>query len=337
MAPNNTAHMPPSGVDLQDEDDGDDLEVDDRKIAALVRSLSGQRLDMETTRPPRQSSAGVALQEGRANPLRRAATTSSAVPSGSTEVLEQKKIISRRMRRATIYAPPANLPVAPHKRKSCTNGSISTAQAPDVCLLLILGGASFKSDTDSFVGVTNERIRSYSLEISQAIRNNELPLIRKLFSSGAANVDGCTNHGESTVHLAARLGRLDILKFLVDEAGVSLRVKDDNGRTPLHDACWTNSDNFELIHFLLAHSPDLLFVFDKKGYSAFQYIPQKCWGEWSQFLHSHAAFLREKVNDCRHRKTKDQLSDAQKRVQALLLKASQFGIGMEGIQCATSA
>ena len=41
--------------------------------------------------------------------------------------------------------------------------------------------------------------------------------------------------GQTPIHLAAKWGRLDVIKFLI-EAGADLEIKDRKGRTPLHEA-----------------------------------------------------------------------------------------------------
>jgi Ankyrin repeats (3 copies) len=201
-------------------------------------------------------------------------------------------------------------------------------QTPDECLRVILQGVSastFKSETweGYFTAITSERLSAYRLQVSQAIRADALWILKELHSQGMP-LDGCNAHGESMIHLACRLGRLEIVKFLVHDANVSIRVCDDAGRTPLHDACWTNKPNFDLMHFVLDKSPELLFITDKRNFTAFGYIPSCCREEWCEFLQDKQAFLRCKVNHSGYLKASDQLDEAQERLRALMRRAAMF-------------
>jgi 60kDa lysophospholipase len=74
--------------------------------------------------------------------------------------------------------------------------------------------------------------QAYSLHVVQAIRVKDLDAMQSLLRQEVP-LHGCNSHGESTIHLACRLGNVEIVKFLVREAGVSVRVQDDSGRKPL--------------------------------------------------------------------------------------------------------
>jgi len=67
------------------------------------------------------------------------------------------------------------------------------------------------------------------------------------FFSGGTNLQCANRFGESLIHMACRRSHRDVVSFLVNEAGVSLRVRDDYGRTPFHDACWRPELDLELI------------------------------------------------------------------------------------------
>jgi Ankyrin repeats (3 copies) len=201
-------------------------------------------------------------------------------------------------------------------------------QTPDECLRVILQGvtaSTFKSETweGYFTAVTADRLDAYRIGVSQAIRANALHVLQELHAQGTP-LDSCNTHGESMIHLACRLGKLEIIKFLVDVANVSIRVRDDAGRTPLHDACWTDKPNFDLVQFILDKSPELLFITDKRSFTAFKYIPPCRRVEWSKFLQYKEAFLRDKVNHSGYLKACDQLNEAQERLQALMRRAACF-------------
>mmetsp|Transcript_5122 Transcript_5122/g.10329 ORF Transcript_5122/g.10329 Transcript_5122/m.10329 type:complete len:109 (-) Transcript_5122:51-377(-) len=75
-----------------------------------------------------------------------------------------------------------------------------------------------------------------------------------------------------------------IVKFFVVEANVSLKVRDDFGRTPLHDACWTQEPNYELVSLIIQKEPDLVFISDKRGHTPLQYVRHQHWSSWSKFI-----------------------------------------------------
>lgn len=202
------------------------------------------------------------------------------------------------------------------------------ARHPEECLKLLLQGVSaktFQSETWAtyFTGITPERVAAHSNEVSQAIRKGDLDQLKQLHAKGVP-LDGCNHHGESTISLACRLSKCDVVKFLADEAKVSVRVRDDMGRTPLHDAAWTPTPNFELIRFILNQSPELLFIADNRGFTALRYIPQSCWDDWCDFMEESLTFLRLKINHSEFLSAHCQLDDAQERLQALMRRAASY-------------
>lgn len=107
----------------------------------------------------------------------------------------------------------------------------------------------------------------------------------------------CSNRfGESLMHLACRRGRTDMVRFLVEELpGCSpsqmLSVKDDCFKTPLHDACWTASPNFELVELILKHAPEQVLMEDCRGNTPFDYVRKEDYALWLRFLWSRRALL----------------------------------------------
>jgi len=212
---------------------------------------------------------------------------------------------------------------------STSNNAEETPERPEECLTRILEGVnmgSFDSETleHYFQAVTPERVRAHKPEVSRAIRKSCVDQLRLLVEQDVS-LDGCNPQGESMISLACRLGKSQVVDYLVTEAKVSVRVRDDGGRTPLHDACWTCHPNFELIRIIVEDSPELLFIEDKRGYKALSYIPASCFGEWCKFLEDNQSFLRRRVTDISYRKAQDQLDEVSDRMQALMRRASNFG------------
>lgn len=84
--------------------------------------------------------------------------------------------------------------------------------------------------------------------MTDAARSVNLKLLKQFLRDGR-NLDACNKFGESIVHIMCRRGSLEGLSFLVEKANVSLMVRDDFGRNPLHDAM--NHAWFEEIDLIL--------------------------------------------------------------------------------------
>jgi ankyrin repeat protein len=117
------------------------------------------------------------------------------------------------------------------------------------------------------------------VELVKAIRDQNVPLLRQFYESGRM-LQSNNRFVESLLHMACRRGYTDVVRFLIiTEADVSLRIKDDYGRTPLHDACCSASPNFELTELIIEHDPDLLIIEDGRGHSPFSYARRSHWEE----------------------------------------------------------
>ena len=68
------------------------------------------------------------------------------------------------------------------------------------------------------------------------------------------------------------------------EFGSSVQITDDFGRTPLHDACWTSSPNFDVVWLLLEEDPWLLCAMDCRGSAPLGYVRKAHWALWIGFL-----------------------------------------------------
>jgi ankyrin repeat protein len=128
---------------------------------------------------------------------------------------------------------------------------------------------------------------NYCQEAVDAIRSNSVNSLRKLFADGT-NLQCANKFGESLIHLACRRSHRDVVSFLVNEAGVSLRVRDDYGRTPFHDACWRSELDLELIDMLLEREPKLLMLCDKRGHTPLDYTRRCQWAELVPFLQARS-------------------------------------------------
>jgi Ankyrin repeats (3 copies) len=136
-----------------------------------------------------------------------------------------------------------------------------------------------------FVNLNEESTDGYDMEYMSAVHANDVLKLRHMMESGH-NMQCSNRFGETILHFICRRGLFVPLNFLVHDAKVNVRVKCDNGRTPLHEACWTAKPNWNIINLLLDHCPDLLYITDNRGHSPLAYVPKEVWGDWCKFLNS---------------------------------------------------
>jgi len=169
---------------------------------------------------------------------------------------------------------------------------------PQTALISILQEAGYKADTrksseiqDFFLQYTESHVAAYDQEVVRAVRTKNVKVLRELHRNGK-NLQAANRFGESLVHMACRRGYTEVVRFLIKEANVTLRVKDDFGRTPLHDACWSAEPNFELMDLLLEDEADLLLVEDSRGHFPLTYTRKNHWKQWNAFLFARRGNIR---------------------------------------------
>mmetsp|Transcript_18050 Transcript_18050/g.26841 ORF Transcript_18050/g.26841 Transcript_18050/m.26841 type:complete len:323 (-) Transcript_18050:289-1257(-) len=135
-----------------------------------------------------------------------------------------------------------------------------------------------------FRPVTQERVTAYYVEdVIKATRNGDLTRLRGLYESGCS-MDACNPFGESLLHMACRRGYFELIKFFIEEAKICPRICDDQGRNPLHDACWTVEPAYKCVKLLIEQDPALLLMGDKRGHTPMQYLREENWGSWCLFV-----------------------------------------------------
>lgn len=179
--------------------------------------------------------------------------------------------------------------------------SIDTS--PDEYLLLLTKaqfGVDFEVKTalslkSFFVEVTEEQMCAYNTQVVGAVRNNDLELLKNLHGEGQA-LDCFNRFGESLLNMACRRGFESIAQYLMESGTVDVRICDDGGRTPLHDACWNPSPQLTICQSIIEREPALLLVADRRGCTAFQYARQEHWDEWRKFLFENRNCLSKLTN-----------------------------------------
>lgn len=143
---------------------------------------------------------------------------------------------------------------------------------------------------DFFVEMGEANVTGYTMEKVTAMREEDIKTLRDMLSRGET-LQVCNRFGESMIHSACRRCLQSVVRFLVEEAGVSLAVKDDYGKTPAHDACWTTKPNFEVVQIVITACPDLFLIADKRGSSPLDYTQKGLWSEWCAFLRDNEDIL----------------------------------------------
>lgn len=134
-----------------------------------------------------------------------------------------------------------------------------------------------------FEKIKKESIAGYNSALIAAVGSNDVSSLRELHQSGGI-MHASNKFGESVLHMACRRGHTETVRFLISEAKVSLRIRDDFGRTILHDAFWCSQPNSFIVEMILDEEPDLLMFKDKRGNAPLEYVKREHWYIWNNFL-----------------------------------------------------
>lgn len=203
----------------------------------------------------------------------------------SLKAISKAKAPSKAFRRI-VSSLPARFETNPTRKTNPQDVLHKTMRSKnmDIAIVDTLGITNFFEDP------TSEEIGAYGSDVLTAIRSSNLQQLRQFVAEGRPLK--CSNQfGESLLHLACRRGLVDVVAFLIKEAGVTVKVRDDYGRTPLHDACWTASPNFDLISLVVAECPRLLFMTDRRGHTPLSYARQDQWAAWVEFIQSNESLI----------------------------------------------
>eukprot|EP00547_Thalassionema_nitzschioides_P010940 CAMPEP_0194262808 /NCGR_PEP_ID=MMETSP0158-20130606/46730_1 /TAXON_ID=33649 /ORGANISM="Thalassionema nitzschioides, Strain L26-B" /LENGTH=548 /DNA_ID=CAMNT_0039002969 /DNA_START=17 /DNA_END=1663 /DNA_ORIENTATION=+ len=155
---------------------------------------------------------------------------------------------------------------------------------PDGCSPQLI---SALEDSDlPFFRCPKEQRSFYGMDAINAINCQNIETLRRWHQKGRP-LETSNEVGKSLIHLACKRGSLDVVKFLVQEACVSLWVHDKKGRTPFHLLCHSAGLTvFQLFEFIMKQDIDLLYVTDERGLMPLDNVPCEMWHEWILFLES---------------------------------------------------
>jgi Ankyrin repeats (3 copies) len=137
-------------------------------------------------------------------------------------------------------------------------------------------------NSPTFIKPTEKAVAAYDATIVNAVRSANLDALR---AAHKESLNACNQFGESLLHMACRRGNVEVVRYMVEEAKVNVHVRDDYGRTVLHDATWTARPNKDVMEVLLkAVTPEMLLAQDVRGHTPFDYARKEHWAEWVTFL-----------------------------------------------------
>lgn len=155
---------------------------------------------------------------------------------------------------------------------------------------------TYNSTQDPFIKpISEEQLANYDVDVVAACRENDLEELRLLHGTGRS-LSCCNRYGESLLHMACRRGFFPIVSFLVHGTGAAIRITDDCGRTPLHDALWHRDCQYSVVDLLIQLDPSLLLLCDKHGHTPFSYARREHWEVWKQFLWDRREHILQAVD-----------------------------------------
>lgn len=144
-----------------------------------------------------------------------------------------------------------------------------------------------------FPQLTPNQLSSFTNDVMSIVRDNNVKALKAMYETAGEDftLQCCNRFGESVIHTACRRGFTEMVKFLINDAKISVRCRDDCGRTPFHDAFWNPQPQFEIVSILLEQDPLLLFLTDKRGNTPFEYARRDHWDTWRRFLYEKRSLI----------------------------------------------
>jgi len=226
--------------------------------------------------------------------------------SASSENESERSSKTRRMggKTTTVTALKDNIiagPPAPPSTKKVLPDPKTHHVDPDEYLVLLvqaLHGVTLKvkkgSDLqDYFHTITEEQMAAYNMQVVSVTRDGSLKDVKAFFdTNGRSSLDCFNRFGEGLLNMTCRRGFKEVVQFLLsDDVALDVRVHDDYGRSPMHDACWNPEPQLDICTWLAQKDPSLFLVADKRGFTPFQYARQSDWPVWREFLHQNTRLL----------------------------------------------
>jgi hypothetical protein len=141
-----------------------------------------------------------------------------------------------------------------------------------------------------FIEMRADNFAAYDKAIAIAVRVGDLNTVKEHKKAGKT-LQCCNKFQESIIHTICRRGRTQLLRYILEDTDTFMNICDEQGRTPLHDAAWTDEPNFELVKLVIQRCPDLLYIADNRGFTPLAYVGKQRWSDWCEFLEANRELL----------------------------------------------
>ena len=133
---------------------------------------------------------------------------------------------------------------------------------------------------------TDFQLASFDGQVLKMIlcRLKDTDTFRNTLASGISP-NACNKFGESFIHKVCRRGDDEFLEIFL-ECGAEIRIADDYGRTPMHDACWSVKPAFKVIETLMQQDIRLFYLTDANGALPLSYVRKESHSVYIEFLDS---------------------------------------------------
>ena len=113
----------------------------------------------------------------------------------------------------------------------------------------------------------SSEISSYSKDLIEAIKNNDLSYIKGIKENGELDVEkGYTDSCYTLLHFAAKNGKLEIVKYLIEECEANVDSENCDESTPLHQAI--KGRNIDIVKYLIEEKKASITKRDSSGRNA---------------------------------------------------------------------
>lgn len=210
-------------------------------------------------------------------------TTTSTLTDQSSANHDESSSSYRRL----IYAPP------PSTFRTKPPPPRPSAPAPLDVLCNLLGGRDAASARA--VSLLDGVVRQPSIDETSGYTVALLNTIQNCTSDeqlGCIPIAARNKFGVTLLHKACRYPNWIAARFIATRQRHLVTSCDDLGRLPLHDACWNEKIDFDVIDLLVAQTPASLLAPDNRGHTPLCYVPRRLWPSWNEFIHSKRHLFR---------------------------------------------
>lgn len=111
----------------------------------------------------------------------------------------------------------------------------------------------------------------------------------------ASQLGARNKFGVTLLHKACRYPNWVLARFLCEQRPDLCLAVDDLGRNALHDACWNEKVDFDVIDLLVSQDAANLVTPDTRGHTPLCFAPEAAWPAWKKYLTSNRQFLVDAI------------------------------------------